>query len=71
MINETFYMVWNTAGGMPRKRHKTEEEAVEEASRLANQNIGTFYVFKACVMVETGTPIRTNLREGEEVSREC
>lgn len=44
----TFYFVWGTASGMPKKRHTAICEAQAEAKRLASLNPGQeFIVLKA------------------------
>lgn len=30
-----FWLVWNLAGDAPRKKHETQDSAIEEAKRLA------------------------------------
>lgn len=46
--NGTFWMVWNPNGRAPVCRHRTEEDANTEATRLARQVEGqVFIVLKA------------------------
>lgn len=45
----TFYVVWNPNGGPPRVRHSCEENAKQEAMRLAEQNPGHEFVVLASV----------------------
>lgn len=41
-----FYYVYNRAQGKPVKRHKTEQEAIDEAVRLSKLHHKNFYVLK-------------------------
>lgn len=45
----TFYVVWNPNGGPPRVRHSSEENAKQEALRLAEQNPGHEFIVLASV----------------------
>lgn len=43
-----FWAVWRETGGAaPSKRHKTREEALAEAGRLAQQSAEPYYVLEA------------------------
>lgn len=53
----TFWLVWNPAGGAPTFQHNTEESARTEASRLARSNPG----LKFYVLASTGCAVKRDV----------
>lgn len=44
---EKFWAVWRKTGGAtPSKRHKSRQDAIDEAARLARQTNETYYVLE-------------------------
>lgn len=55
-----FYLVWNERGRTPTVKQPSFKRAMAEASRLASENIGTFFV-----LAVVGTAALTNLEKTE------
>ena len=48
---QKFWLVWNPAGRVPTVQHSSREAAEAEATRLAEKELGAFYVLEAVQVV--------------------
>jgi len=58
--HDKFWLVWNGCNiSPPTLRHESRGEAINEATRLARKELGTFYVLEADVAVYPAEPAIT------------
>lgn len=58
MNNDPFYLVWNTARGVPTKMHKQRVDAEAEAKRLAEKHPGdVFYICATMGYAQAPRPV--------------
>lgn len=66
--NESFWMVWNPMRNAPVYQHRTLNNAIAEAERLARENPGqTFIVLESVMAIVVNDIQRTSLRPNQEL----